>query len=132
MSDGGCLCGDVRYRVTGSPRSGLICHCVSCRRAAGAQSVAWLTFPSEVFSFTSGEPTRYRSSAEVVRTFCGRCGTTLTYQHDGYLDFIYVTAASLDDPDEFPPTHHVWIEDGISWDTANDGLPRFERSGSPD
>ena len=132
MSDGGCLCGDVRYTVTGSPLSGLICHCVSCRRAAGAQSVAWLSFPSRVFSFTSGEPTRHRSSAEVVRTFCGRCGTTLTYHYEGDPDFVYVTAASLDDPEEFPPTHHVWIEDGISWDKANDGLPRFERGDSPD
>ena len=132
MSDGGCLCGKVRYRVSERPRTSAICHCVSCRRASGAQSVAWLTFAVEGFSFVSGDPASYRSSAEVSRTFCGQCGTTLTYQHDGDLDFIDVTAASLDDPDEFPPTHHVWMEDGISWDTANDGLPRFVQGGSPD
>jgi hypothetical protein len=43
-----------------------------------------------------------------------------------------VTAASLDDPDEFPPFPHAWMEDGISWDMANDGLSHFERGGSPD
>jgi hypothetical protein len=132
VSDGGCLCGGVRYTVTGTLRSGQICHCVSCRRAAGAQSVAWLTFPSRDFSLIFGEPARYRSSAEVSRTFCSQCGSTLTYRHDGDPDFVDVTAASLDDPDEFPPTHHVWMEDAISWDMANDGLPRFERGGSPD
>ena len=132
MSDGGCLCGNVRYTVAGSPQSRQICHCVSCRRAAGAQSVAWLTFLSRNFSFVSGEPAKYRSSSEVSRTFCGRCGTTLTYQHDGDLDFIDVTAATLDEPGKFPPTHHVWMEDAIGWDSANDGLPRFERGGSPD
>jgi hypothetical protein len=42
-----------------------------------------------------------------------------------------VAAASLDDPDEFPPTHHVWMEEGVSWDTANDRLPQFARGGSP-
>jgi hypothetical protein len=79
----------------------------------------------------SGEPTRYRSSAEVSRTFCGRYGTTLTYRHDGDPDLVDVTAASLDDPDEFPPTHHMWLEDAISWDRANEGLQRFERCGAP-
>jgi hypothetical protein len=80
----------------------------------------------------SGEPARYRSSAEVSRTFCSRCGTTLTYRHDGDPDLVDVTASSLDDPEEFAPTHHVWLEDGISWDRANDGLLRFERGGAPD
>jgi hypothetical protein len=47
------------------------------------------------------------------------------------LDFIDVAAASLDDSEEYPPTHHIWMEDAISWDTANDGLPRSDRPGAP-
>jgi hypothetical protein len=43
-----------------------------------------------------------------------------------------VTVASLDDPNEFLPTPHAWMEKGISWDMANDGLPHFEPGGSPD
>lgn len=127
--EGGCFCGKVRYGVAGVPRTSAICHCVSCRRASGAQSVAWLVFPSEAFSFTSGDPAEYRSSAEVSRTFCGGCGTSLTYQHDGNPDFIDVTTASLDLPDEFPPARHVWLENKVSWESGNDGLPRFERGG---
>jgi hypothetical protein len=132
MSAGGCLCGRVRYSATGEPQSSLICHCVSCRRAAGAQSVAWVTFSSGGFSWVYGDPVEHRSSAEVTRTFCGNCGTSLTYQHDADPGFIDVSTASLDDPDEFPPTRHVWSEDGIGWDRSNDGLPRFERSTPPD
>jgi len=131
LREGGCLCGKVRYRVAGNPRTSAICHCVSCRRASGAQSVAWLTFPSEAFSFVSGDPAEYRSSVEVSRTFCDECGTSLTYQHDRDPDFIDVTTASLDLPDEFPPTRHVWVEDKVSWESVNDGLQRFERGSSP-
>ena len=130
LHDGGCFCGEVRYRVTGEPRTSAICHCASCRRASGAQSVAWLTFPFENFSFVSGDPVEYRSSPEVSRTFCGRCGTSLTYRHDGDPDFIDVTTASLDLPEEFPPARHVWLEDKVSWESANDGLPQFERGSS--
>jgi hypothetical protein len=131
LREGGCLCGGVRYRVSGDPRTSAICHCVSCRRASGAQSVAWVVFPSTAFSFVSGEPAEYRSSAEASRTFCARCGTSLTYQHDGNLDSIDVTAASLDLPDEFPPTRHVWVEDKVAWESVDDGLPRSERGSSP-
>jgi hypothetical protein len=132
LRDGGCFCGKVRYRTAGKPYTSAICHCVSCRRASGAQSVAWLTFPLESFSFVSGDPVEYRSSAEVSRTFCDGCGTSLTYRHDGDPDFIDVTTASLDLPDEFPPTYHVWLEDKVNWESVNDGLPQFERSSSPD
>jgi hypothetical protein len=131
LREGGCLCGGVRYRVAGEARMSAICHCVSCRRASGAQSVAWVVFPSEAFSFVSGDPAEYRSSSGVSRTFCGRCGTSLTYQHDGNADSIDVTTASLDLPDELPPTRHVWLEDKVSWESVNDGLPRFEQGGSP-
>jgi hypothetical protein len=131
LREGGCLCGGVRYRVAGEARMSAICHCVSCRRASGAQSVAWVVFPSEAFSFVSGDPAEYRSSSGVSRTFCGRCGTSLTYQHDGNADSIDVTTASLDLPDELPPTRHVWLEDKVGWESVNDGLPRFERGGSP-
>ena len=127
--EGGCICGRVRYRIDGEPLGSAICHCVSCRRASGAQSVAWLTFPLEEFSFVSGDPREYRSSPGVSRTFCDNCGTSLTYGQDEEPDSIDVTTASLDLPGECPPTRHIWLEDKVAWESVNDGLPRFERGG---
>jgi hypothetical protein len=63
----------------------------------------------------------HRSSAEVRRTFCGRCGTSLTYRHDGDPDFIDVATATLDHPDEFPPTRHVWLETGSAGTKSTTG-----------
>lgn len=130
LHEGGCFCGRLRYRISGEPQSSDICHCVSCRRATGAQSVAWLTVSIEDFSFVSGEHMEYRSSPEVVRTFCGKCGTSLTYQHEG--DKVDVTTASLDRPEDFPPACHIWMEDKIGWESVHDGLPRFQRGNSAD
>ena len=73
--EGGCLCGAVRFRAAGPASNATLCHCTSCRRAAGAPVVAWLTFAAPRFAFTRGDPVRYRSSPLVVRSFCGRCGT---------------------------------------------------------
>ena len=38
--EGGCLCGAIRYRVSGEPLARSLCHCRSCRLGAGAPSVA--------------------------------------------------------------------------------------------
>jgi hypothetical protein len=76
--EGGCLCGAVRYRCAAPDRPATLCHCTSCRRAAGAHVVAWFTVAASSLSFTEGTPAIYRSSPPVQRGFCARCGTQLT------------------------------------------------------
>jgi len=126
--EGGCLCGSVRYRASGEASHPTLCHCNSCRRAAGAPVVAWVTFPRAKFAFTKGAPSRHRSSPPVERTFCSNCGTPLTYQHSAYPDEVDVTTASLDDPSAFPPADHTWTSERIAWLELGDRLPRHERS----
>ena len=124
---GGCLCGAVRYRARGKPMNTMICHCESCRRAAGAPVVAWLTFPTGRFRVTKGKAVEYRSSPPVRRTFCGACGTPLTYAHEKSPGTIDVTTCSLDRPNAFPPTHHSWLSDDVSWLRFGDRLPAFQK-----
>lgn len=127
---GRCLCGAVRYEVSGSPSNLCFCHCESCRRAAGAPAVAWGTFASLYFRVTSGALTDYRSSATVTRGFCGRCGSTLTYRHDARPAEIDVAIATLDEPAAFAPQVHVWVGDKLSWESISDGLPQFAAGGT--
>src|SRR5512134_3668562 len=105
--EGGCLCGAVRYRVTGEPLARSLCHCRTCRLASGAPSVAWVVFRSGDLAFI-GQPTGFHSSPDVIRTFCGRCGTSLTYQRTSETDTIDVTTVTLDRPDDFAPTREIW------------------------
>lgn len=127
-AEGGCLCGAVRYRVTGAMILGTLCHCPSCRRASGAPTVAWACFEDKDFAFVQGEPMRYESSPGVERTFCGRCGTPLTYRKHAERDWLDVTTASLDDPAAFAPTKEIWTEHRIGWEVTNDALEQFRRS----
>lgn len=126
--EGGCLCGSVRYRVTGSSSDPTLCHCRTCRRAAGAPVVAWATFPVGAFAFVSGKPVAYRSSQHVVRTFCGTCGTPLTYSRDDLAGEIDITTSSLDNPEAYPPRDQVWTSHELSWMPGIAELPRFPRS----
>ena len=51
---GGCLCGEVRYRITQAPVEALYCHCRMCQRAHGASVIAWLTVPLAAFECRQG------------------------------------------------------------------------------
>lgn len=42
---GGCLCGRVRYTLTGDPIRSYVCHCRDCQRASGAAFAPGLGFP---------------------------------------------------------------------------------------
>jgi hypothetical protein len=125
--DGGCLCGAIRYRASGSAYGITHCHCRTCRRACGAPFVTWAGFDSDKFSFTQGEPVSYASSKNVRRMFCGRCGTALTYQRLDLPNSIDVTLGSMDDPDQLSPEDHTWTESRISWIVLADHLPTYPR-----
>jgi len=127
MLIGGCLCGKVRYRAGKLLYPATFCHCESCRRAAGAHVVAWATVRRCDFNFEQGRPVEYVSSAGVLRTFCGDCGTPLTYWREGRSEEIDLTIGSLDDPSLVVPVDHIWMEDAPSWDGSTDPLPRHPR-----
>jgi len=133
MSDveGGCLCGAIRYRVSGKPTNTMICHCQTCRRAAGAPVVAWLTFAQADFALTQGKLNEFSSTPPVARGFCGTCGTPLTYTHRKSPESIDVTTCSLDDPQAFPPTHHAWLSHDLAWVRFGDGLQAFPQFKPP-
>ncbi len=128
MVEGGCVCGAIRYRVSGEPTNSMICHCQTCRRVAASPVVAWVTFPAARFQLLQGHPSDFRSSKPVRRTFCGACGTPLTYEHSASVGFVDVTTCSLDAPEAFPPSHHSWLSHDLGWVRFGDGLPTFQES----
>jgi hypothetical protein len=64
----------------------------------------------------------------VLRTFCGRCGTPLTYQNDDSPETIDVTTASLDEPQRFAPSREIWLDHRLAWEPVNEALPHFPGS----
>lgn len=115
VREGGCQCGDVRYRVVGAPIWTAFCHCESCRRSVGAPVTAYAGFLKERFAVTRGALTRYRSSPGVERGFCGRCGTSLTFRSERWAEELHIHLASLDDPESLPPVRQAFAEERLSW-----------------
>ncbi|CAN5922497.1 GFA family protein [soil metagenome] len=129
--EGGCLCGAVRYRVTGPALSSGSCHCRTCRKASSAPELPFVTLAATSFEILQGAPSDYRSSAEVTRSFCSRCGSPLTYRHEAKPDKLDIMTCSLDDPETVPPTVHLWASHKPAWHAIGDGLPVFAMHKTP-
>ena len=132
---GGCLCGDVRYEVSGSSIWKAICYCESCTRAAGAPAIACAGFEKSKFRLLNGRIEIYESSPGVLRGFCRRCGTSLTYQKnpkvlEGARDDVYILTRTLDDPNAYPPDEHVHYGERVSWFNVEDELPHYDAVGA--
>jgi hypothetical protein len=128
---GGCLCGQIRYRISDTPVEALYCHCRMCQRAHGAPVVAWLTVPIAGFAVTAGEPAVYQSSPRALRHFCAACGTPLTWRAADDPRLVDVSIASLDDPETVAPDLHLWTQSRLPWLEIDDRLPRYPTNQRP-
>jgi hypothetical protein len=125
---GRCFCGAVRYRCGAPLCPPTLCHCESCRRVAGAHSVAWLTVLAGSLIYPMAKPVEFSSSLKVFRSFCGQCGTPLTYRREDRAGEIDITVVTLDWPADIVPADHVWMEDALPWDRPGDGLPQHPKT----
>jgi hypothetical protein len=121
---GGCLCGDVRYMVTGVPDHAVYCHCGMCRRSSGAPYTGWVVVPIAALKWTTAEPAEYKSSMQASRGHCRRCGSQLTWHSRKRPEFIALTIGTLDKPDAVKPVRHIFWADRVPGLELDDGLPR--------
>jgi hypothetical protein len=124
--EGGCLCGQVRWRAAAEPLNVRVCHCRNCQRATGGPFFARAVFPEAGFE-RSGETTCWPSSPRVNRLSCARCGTPMFSAPNDPPARIGVALASFDDPDALTPQMHIWVDRKRAWTRIDDGLPQYPR-----
>src|SRR5919198_1142144 len=107
---GGCVCGGTRYMLKSRPHALVDCHCIDCRRSAGAPYVTWGSVPRQDLQITKGEP-RKLPYAGRIRGFAACCGTHLFFEDKPESKTIDVTIASLDDPTPFSPNKAIFLDD---------------------
>ena len=127
-TEGGCLCGKIRYRVSGDPVAATLCHCADCRKASGGTNVAWAVFGQDRFQWLSGPPSDYSSSPGIHWLYCRDCGSTVGYQRSERPQHMDITTGTLDEPGRFPPQVEIWVGQKTGWETLHPELPKRERS----
>lgn len=127
MINGSCLCGKVKFEISGEPYSLSYCHCSRCRKAAGIYSAVLIGKAGDL-RITHGEDfiakTDPGSDWKFERCFCRECGTSLGDLATG--DIYVVAASALDDDPGIRPSAHIHTASKPDWYEINDDLKKFE------
>lgn len=123
---GRCLCGTVRYEITGTPVRFLHCHCERCRRATGTGhatnlifrpgSVDWKGTEAHIQRFKVPEAERFSTA------FCTTCGSPLPR---GGKEFIVVPAGTLEGVPDIEPQGRIFWNSRVEWSCSGDSLPSY-------
>lgn len=116
---GGCLCGQVRFEVRGEPYAIGICHCMECRKATGAISMASANWRKHEFTYT-GELKEFCG-----RSFCPTCGTRV-FHLQGERGTEVLLGALDDGPGDLTPMHEGWIIRREHWLVPVTGAKQYD------
>ena len=127
---GGCLCGSVRYTVSGPAHCVVHCHCSLCRRSYASLVGTGATIDRNQVKIDEGEEnlTSFETPPGIHRQFCRTCGCSLLYYLDNLPDIVFYYPATLDGgahpghPEG--SEHHVHVGSKANWESFEDSLPR--------
>ncbi|MBA3425819.1 MAG: GFA family protein [Rubrobacteraceae bacterium] len=121
---GGCLCGAVRYEVSGPLRAVVNCHCGQCRHTSGHFVAATAVRPKAMTLIASEGLRWYQSSDTARRGFCQNCGSSLFWEPVSG-EKIVIMAGTLDGPTGLRTAAHIFVGDAGDYYEIDDDLPRF-------
>ena len=124
---GGCLCGGIRYEISGPLTEVDNCHCSMCRRFHGAAFATYARVRAEHFRWLSGEDllSVYETSPGNGWAFCRVCGSSLGVPEDGRLRDIAL--GPLDSDPGVRPAEHIFVGSKAPWFQITDALPQHDQ-----
>ena len=129
VKSGGCLCGAVRYQVTGKPVIVAHCHCTDCQKLSGAGHTTGAMYARADFTLT-GPVADYKLTSnngnEVTRVFCPTCGSPLFGRNSSAPEYLTIMLGTLDDASAFEPEVTVFARNRQPWDHMDETIVTFE------
>lgn len=126
--EGGCDCGQVRYRMETAPLFVHCCHCRWCQRESGAAFALNAMIEADRVANLGGEPELVDTPSASGRgqqiARCPRCRLALWSHYAGAGPFLkFVRVGTLDRPDELPPDIHIFTSSKQPWVVLPSGTP---------
>jgi hypothetical protein len=127
---GSCLCGAVRFVVTGDLHGPDACHCTQCRKSSGHYFVSTDVPRAALTVEGADNVTWYASSPKVRRGFCRTCGATLFWDPI-HRDWTGIAMGAFDDPTGVRIALHVYVAEKGDYYDISDGAPQHARVPAP-
>lgn len=123
---GSCLCGAIRFEVTGPLASPDACHCTDCRKVSGHYFASTDVPRAALTLHGSDKITWYASSEKVRRGFCSICGSSLFWDPIER-DWTAIAMGAFDTATETSLGKHIWVADKADYYDISDGLPQNQQ-----
>ena len=127
--EGGCSCGEIRYRLTSEPLFTNCCHCLNCQRQTGSAFVINVLIESDRVELLAGEPEQVdvpRDDGSTQQVFrCPTCQVAV-FSHYGRPGVRFVRAGTLDDPSSVAPDAHIFTRSKLPWVLLPESTPAFD------
>jgi hypothetical protein len=122
---GSCLCGGVKYEITGPLMRSGHCHCSNCRKTHGAAFRSRARVRVEDFKWVQGEELvkYFESSPGFHRGFCSVCGSPIVNRPDRTPE-LGIALGGLDDDPGVRPERHFFVASKAPWFEITDDLPQ--------
>ncbi len=132
--EGGCRCGQVRFRVTAAPLIAIACHCAGCQRMTASAFSLSLSLNVSGFELTKGEPVLGGLQQEPKHYHCPFCKSWLYTKPSDMPWFMNLRATMLDHPSWVVPFAEFHRREGFAWAATGakhsfDTMPRLEDFG---
>lgn len=125
---GSCLCGTVKFQISGDFESFFLCHCKRCQKDTGSAHAANLFSSTATVDWLSGFDCvqTYRvPETRHEKSFCLRCGSALpSVQMEGAL--VVVPAGSIDGAIGIRPSAHICFASRAEWDSELEEVPKVD------
>ena len=129
--EGGCYCGELRFKYSGEPMFKGQCHCRECQYISGGSVNYVMGLAEAGFEYTKGAPkgfTRTDIENAVTREFCASCGTHILAKAETMPGALMLKVGTLDDPGVFEgPQMAIFAIDRQVFHPLPEGIPVFER-----
>jgi hypothetical protein len=118
--EGGCGCGEVRYRLTTRPLIVHCCHCRWCQRESGTAFALNALIESERVVHLRADPqlvdTPSLSGAGQRIARCPQCRVAVWSHYAGAGPILrFVRVGTLDAPERLPPDIHIFTASKQPW-----------------
>jgi hypothetical protein len=117
--DGQCQCGEVKYRVVGTPVTMFACHCSECQRQSSSAFGMALWVKDADVQLLSGELKEWvratPSGRSMACQFCSTCGTRLFHKLLGQSQFLSIKPGTLNNTKLLEPAGHIWTSSKQAW-----------------
>ena len=129
--EGGCACGDIRYKLTNAPMIVHACHCRDCQKLTGSACAVNLWIERKFVEPSGAAPVSRSVAAGSGKPHeifsCAKCGTALwSKYHAAPGDTLLVRAGTLDNPAAVAPDVHIFTRSKAPWLELPSGARVFE------